>query len=516
MRSGKRSPRLPERLGAGARSLIPILALAALFASCDPGAGFERTLRSLDAGDSESSRLGRLLDAGSRQARSSEDWLRLLSRAFRAAERMGNPNLAAMIADKARKTYPTYEYIALAACRAYLDSGRPGDALALFPVVLDPALHPSWFAEAFLEDARRSGRSFSMEDEEALLRVAEASGRGEPAIDAALLRMRSGDREGAAWILRRAVELGAVPDPDLAWDVGILSSLLSNSERVTSGPGLKRQADAALLLGQREWAREYFMELVLSNPAYSWKIYSALASLEETPERADFWYDRMVAEFPSDPEALRARASYLARTGRELQGREELRSRAESGTDPRTAVLDAEIGFRLNPLQSRFAKALELANAFPDDPYVQIWALTSMASVERFADAAEGYRQLKARGIDLERPWYLEALSLILEGRIAQAVMLIERDGPVGGEPEAPFTLGVLYSESGDHARAAERFRIAASTAKDPEARARALTEAGKEYSALGERRQARDAWAAALAVKPDYAEALRLLGSRP
>lgn len=494
---------------------MPLLALAALLGSCDPGAGFERTLRSLDARDPDAARASRLLDAGARRARTSSDWLRLLSRALDASENTGNPALAAFVADKARKAYPTYEDIALAACRAYLDAGRPRDALALFPVPLDPALRPTWFAEAFLEEYRRSGRTSASENEDALLRVAEASGRGEPAVNAALLRMRAGDREGAAWFLRRGIELGAAPDSDLAWDAGVLSSLLSDPERASGGRDLERRADAALLLGERDWAREYLLELVAADPAYSWRVYASLAALEDDPERADYWYDRMAAGLPSDPEAHRARAAHLARTGREGRALEELGSAPGRGSDPRTAVLEAEIGFRLKSGEVRAAKAMELANLFPEDPYVQAWALGTLASAERFSEAAEGYRQLKARGMDLGRPWYLEALSLILEGRTAEAVRLIERDGPAEAGPEAPFALGVLYSESGDHARAAERFRIAASAAQDAETRARALTEAGKEYAALGERRNARDAWAAALAAKSDHAEALRLLGSR-
>lgn len=515
MPSGKRSPRLPDLLRAACGTLAPLLALAALLGSCAPGAGFERTLRSLDARDPDAARASRLLDAGARRARSSSDWLRLLYRALDASESTGNPALAALVADKARKAYPTYEDIALAACRAYLDAGRPGDALALFPVPLDPALRASWFAQAFLEEYRRSGRTSASGNEDALLRVAEASGRGEPAVNAALLRMRAGDREGAAWFLRRGIELGAAPDPDLAWDAGVLSSLLSDPERASGGRDLERRADAALLLGERDWAREYLMELVAADPAYSWKAYASLAALEDDPERADYWYDRMAAGLPSDPEACRARAAHLARTGREGRALEELGSAPGRGSDPRTAVLEAEIGFRLKSGEARAAKAMELANLFPEEPYVQAWALGTLASAERFAEAAEGYRQLKARGMDLGRPWYLEALSLILEGRSTEAAQLIERDGPAEAGPEAPFALGVLYSESGDHARAAERFRIAASAAKDAETRARALTEAGKEYAGLGERRNARDAWAAALAAKPDHAEALRLLGSR-
>lgn len=518
MPSGKRSPRLPELPRAALRTLAPLPALAALAAllgSCYPGAGFERTLRRLDAGDHDAARASRLLDAGARRARSSSDWLRLLSRAFLVSERTGNPSLAALTADRARKAYPTYEDIALAACRAYIDAGRPGAALSLFPAPLDPALRPSWFAEAFLEEYRRSGRTSASADEDVLLRVAEASGRGEPAVNAALLRMRAGDREGAAWFLRRGIELGAAPDPDLAWDAGVLSSILSDPERALGGRDLERRADAALLLGERDWAREYLTELVLADPAYSWKAYASLAALEDDLERADYWYDRMASEFPSEPEAFRARAAHLARTGRVGRALEGLESEPGGRSDPRTAVLAAEIGFRIKPGEPRAAKAIELANTFPAEPYVQTWALGTLAAAERFAEAAEGYRQVKSRGMDLGRPWYLEALSLILEGRSAEAAQLIERDGPAEAGPEAPFALGVLYSESGDHARAAERFRIAASAARDAETRARALTEAGKEYAALGDRRNARDAWAAALAVKPDHAEALRLLGSR-
>lgn len=495
---------------------VLVLVLAVLFASCAPGSRFERTLARLDAESEDPVRLARLLDAGARRAGTSSDWLRLLSRAFRVSELTGNPAPAALAADKARKAFPTYEDIALAACRAYLDAGRPGDALALFPVPLDPELRASWFAEAFLREYRRTGGNLSTEaGEDALLRVAEASGRGEPAINAALLRMGGGDREGAAWFLRRAVELGAQPDPDLAWDAGVLSSLLSDPVRPSEGRDLERRAEAALLLDEPEWAREYLLDLVRSDPDYSWKVYAALASLEGEAGGADYWYDAMSAAFPSDSEALRARISHLARTGREEPALEELGSRADLVSDPRSAVLAAEIGFRLKPGDSRTPKATELANSFPEDAYVQTWALGILATAERFAEAAEAYRQLKVRGMDLGRPWYLEALSLILEGRNSEAAALIERDGPAEAGPEAPFALGVLYSASGDHSRAAERFRIAASAAEDPEVRARALTETGKELAALGERRQARDAWSAALEAKPDYAEALRLLAAR-
>ncbi len=515
MPSGKRNRRDPETFWRDRGTVAAILAVL-LLGACSPGAGFERSLASLDASGNDPARLSRLLDAGSRRARSSSDWIRLLSRAFRASEKTGNPALAAEVAERARKVYPTYEDIALAACRAYLDADRPGDALALFPAPLDPELRPAWFAEAYLECSRLPGGDPSRPGEEdSLLRVADASGRGEPAIDAALLRMRAGDRDGAAAYLRRAVELGAAPDPDLAWDAGALDSLLSDSRRAFSGRDLERKADAAFLLGEREWAREYLTELVLADPGYSWKVYASLASLEEDPVRADYWYEAMAAAFPSDSGALRARAAYLARTGREESALTILADRREDPPDLRSAVLEAEIRLRGAPVEARAARAMELADAFPDDPYLQSWSLGILASAERFPQAAEAYRRLKTRGVDLGEPWYFEALSLTLEGRIAEAVEFIEGAGPASEGPDAPFALGVLYSEIGNHTLAAERFRIAASRAGDPEGRARALTEEGKERAALGDRRGARAAWEAALEAKPDYAEALRLSGSR-
>lgn len=515
MPSGKRNPGYPEILRKSRGASAAILATL-LLGACSPGAGFERILGRLDAEVDDPARLNRLLDAGARRARSSSDWIRLLARAFRAAERTSNPALAADIADRARKAYPTYEDIALAACRAYLDAGRPGDALVLFPLPLDPGFRPSWFAEAYLECSRIPGGGVPRPGEEdSLLLVAATAGRGEPAIDAALLRMGAGDRAGAAACLRRAVELGAAPDPDLAWDAGALDSLLSDSRRAASGRDLEQKADAALLLGEREWAREYLMELVLADPGYSWKVYASLASLEEDPARAEYWYEGMAAAFPSDPDALRARAAYLVRTGREEAALAILGARGEEIPDPRTAALAAEIRLRGAPGEVRAARALELADAFPDDPYLQAWSLGILAAAERFSRAAEAYRRLKARGVDLGDPWYFEALSLILEGRAADAVEFIEEAGPESEGPDAPFALGVLYSETGNRGLAAERFRIAASRARDPEDRARALTEEGKELAALGDRQGARTAWEAALEAKPDYAEALRMAGSR-
>ncbi len=516
MPSGKRRRALPDTSRTGGGALALILLAAGLLASCGSGARFERALDKLEAGPRDAAGLERLLGSAARRAESSRDWLRLISRAFRAAEQAGDPGLAAGIADRARKAYPTYEDIALAACRAYLDAGRPGDALALFPVPLDPGLRGPWFAEAFLETSRLSGRRFpGAGDAEALLRVAQSAGRGEPAIDAALLRMGAGDREGAAWLTRKAVELGAAPDPDLAWDVGALSTLLSDPARSTYGGDLQRKADAAALLGEREWAREYLTELVLADPGFSWKAYAALASLEADRTGAEYWYGRMAESFPSDPDALRSRAAYLSRTGRDEQALAELEAPGGGTVDPRTAVLAAEIRMRLRPGESRAVTALGLANAFPEDAYVQEWALGTLAAADRFEEAAEAYRQLKVRGMDLGRPWYFEALSLILEGKNVDAAALIERDGPAGGGPEAPFALGVLYSEEGNHSLAAERFHIAAGAAKDAETAARALTEMGKSLAALGERRRAREAWAAALAVRPDHTEALRLLTGR-
>ena len=387
MPSGKRSPRLPELPRAALRTLAPLPALAALAAllgSCYPGAGFERTLRRLDDGDHDAARASRLLDAGARRARSSSDWLRLLSRAFLVSERTENPSLAALTVDRARKAYPTYEDIALAACRAYIDAGRPGAALALFPAPLDPALRPSWFAEAFLEEYRRSGRTSASTDEDALLRVAEASGRGEPAVNAALLRMRAGDREGAAWFVRRGIELGAAPDPDLAWDAGVLSSILSDPVRASGGRDLERRADAALLLGERDWAREYLTELILADPAYSWKAYASLAALEDDPERADYWYDRMASEFPSDPEAFRARAAHLARTGREGRALEGLESAPGGRADPRTAVLAAHAGC------TRIAMDIESAGLADPDLDAESVLASSYLIINASAAAAVG------------------------------------------------------------------------------------------------------------------------------
>ena len=540
MPSGKRSRSLHEVL----RAAFPALALAALLVSCGSGRSFDRSLSRLDsalgaaAGQGspgsrdaalpypgrkppvapplDPARLRRLVDSAARHADTSSDWLRLFSRARSAGERIGNPGLAARIADEARKKYPNYEDIALAACSAYLDAGRASDALALFPNPLDPEARSSWFAEAFLEAYRATGRGTpGAGDSDALRRVMEGSGRGEPGIDAALLRMGAGDREGAAWFLRRAAGLGIVPDPDLAWDTGVLDSLLSNPDRSTEGRDLERKADAALLLGEQEWAKEYLAELVRVDPGYSWKAYTVLAYLEGSRTGSDYWYDRLAATFPSSPEAVRARAAYLSRTDRDGEALAELEGGPGWPGDGRTAVLAAEIRMKLRPGDSRAVTALGLANAFPEDPYVQKWALGRLAAADKFPDAAETYRQLKSRGMDLGRPWYLEALSLILEGRTGEAIALIERDGPGDDGPEAPFALGILYEQAGNHGLAVERFRIAVSAAMDAEGKSRALTELGKSLEAAGDRGRAREAWAAALSLSPDYAEALRLLTAR-
>jgi tetratricopeptide (TPR) repeat protein len=527
------------------RAALAALALTVL-AACGAGTRFDRSLSLLDdelgpaaagskplgylAGSTEVGRRSvdvkkaiRLLDSAARYADTSSDWLRLMARALRVSEAAKDFGIAARMADRARKAKPTYEDIALCACRAYLDAGRPSEALSLFPVPLDPQTHASWYAEAFLAAYRVTGRGTAgAGDAEGLRRVAAATARGEPAVDAALLRLGAGDLNGSAGFLRYAQSLGAAVNPDLAWDAGLPDLLLADPERGDGGQGSMRKADAALLMGERDWAREYLMEVVLTSPDYSWKPYAALAALEGDKSRSDYWYERMAKLFPEDPEAVRARAAYLARTGRSDEALVALailapdaEKPADFPGDPRTAVLAGEIQARDEPAELAASRAVHISNDFPDDPYAQRWALGRLAVAERYSQAAEIYRQLAARGVALGTVWYFEALPLILDGKLQEAVQAVERDGPSEAGPDAPFALGVLYARLGDYKMSIERFRLAASSAGDPGEKVRALTEMGKVMAKAGDRKQAREVWAAALSIVPDSAEALRLYGSR-
>lgn len=513
---------------------LAVLVLIAL-ASCGSGTRFDRALALLDdeLGASAVGKAGtkidpgkatRLVDRAAGRADASSEWLRLMARSFRVSQAVQDFDVAVRVAERARKAYPLYEDIALCACRAYLDAGRPADALALFPIPLDPHLHGSWYAQAFLAAYQASRRDTPGScDAEALRLVAQGSKRGEPAVDAALLRMAAGDPDGAAAFLRYAKSLGTEVDGDLAWDAGMSDLLLADPERGSSGKELLRKADAALIMGELEWAREYLMEAVLAFPDYSWKPYASLAALEREGLRGDYWYDRMAEFFPSNPEAVRARASHLARKGR---GDEALAALAvlapdkdkpgEFPGDPKTAVLAGELRARGGPADREAVEAVRISNEFPDDPYAQRWALGRLAAAERYSQVAQIYRQLRARGIDPGRTWYYEALVLILDGRLREAAQVIERDGPADSGPDAPFALGILYARLGDYGTSVERLRIAVSAAEDPEARVRALTEMGKSLAAAGNRKEAREAWEAALSILPDAAEPLRLHGSRP
>lgn len=538
MRFGKRRRAYSKAF----RTILPAILTAGLVISCGSEVRFERSLARLDAalgrtlpygskseapaegpvnpvpmGRDADSGLRRLLDAAADRAGSSSDWLRLLSRAFSAARATKDPETAARIADRARKAYPTYEDIALGACRAYLDAGRAEDALALFPAPLDPHIRATWFAEAFLEAYRTGGRATrAAGDVELLDLLSETTGRGEPLVDAALLRMGAGDVEGAASLLKRARSLGTELDPDLAWDVGALDSLLSDSESRGEGKALLRKADAALLLGEGDWAREYLLELILAAPRYAWKPYAALAELEEAGERRDLWYERMMELFPSEEEAVRAYAAHLARTGRDGKALAELEARLKRAAwRAKTAVLAAEIQGRLRPWEPVTTLALRVSNEFPDDAFAQRWALGRLAESERYSEAAEAYQQARARGVHPGSEWYFEALCRILEDRIPEAIAVVEKEGPAEKGWEAPFALGVLYARIENYRVSADRFRIAVSSAVDGEGRARALTELGKSLEAAGDRKGAREAWAAALSVRPDSAEALRLLTTK-
>jgi hypothetical protein len=56
------------------------------------------------------------------------------------------------------KACPSYEDIALCACRAYIDAGRSADPWSFSPFPLDPLFMGRWFSEAFLQVCKDSGR----------------------------------------------------------------------------------------------------------------------------------------------------------------------------------------------------------------------------------------------------------------------------------------------------------------------------------------------------------------------
>jgi hypothetical protein len=91
--------------------------------------------------------------------------------------------------------------------------------------------------------------------------------------------------------------------------------LLEDPERDTEGRSLLRKAERALLLGVRDWALDYLLDLVLSVSGSFLKPYVALASLEKEPHAANIGMKDDGGFSPGIPSPA-IRASYLARTGK--------------------------------------------------------------------------------------------------------------------------------------------------------------------------------------------------------
>lgn len=481
-------------------------------ASCRSQAGFAAVLAAMDQAPPGGNQDARFEPAASKASTSGE-WLRLLKRAWIVARSAPDGSDAwirlAHLADRAIVRHPESVPLAKIAARAFMSAGDPGRAANLFPASLTPADNRDLFAECLVAAAKAWPDPVAGAGIGDLLVAHSASGDPGFLVDAALLALLDSDLPAAKTYGAAAVKAGFPMDPEMAWDLGLTDAILGAPD-ADSLSRIIRKADSYRMTGDRRNAIAAYKRAIALFPAASWIPYAALGALEDDASAAAAWIGRMIPAFRGDRQAVRAAiAIYASRN---------MMAEAEALTgflDPRTpedaAVLLA-IADRSQSRERVGSEALRFAERFPSEPASIDYACAMLERLGRFEDAVERFRVASKAGARPARGYFHESIADILSGEIQAAIEAMERGGAADGGFTPVYDLGLLYLESGDSAKAAERFRIAVTYAGTQRSRAEAFVALGKAERQRGKSGDARAAFKAALQADPDFAEASFLL----
>jgi hypothetical protein len=514
-----RSATLRVALGKAA-CLAACLALGALaLSSC--GAGLEKrrlsslasSLASIDSliGSRDRRKLEGAFAKAYREARNGPEWLSILKRA-KACEAVGDAGRYAGAADRARKALPRSEPVAAAAAHAYLRSGRPSDALALFGGPVSPEARPELWAEAFLASAaggaRVSGADYG--------RLADIAGSPRAYLGAAAAALAAGSRPAAkAWI-EKALDGGAQAPPELLWDCDQYEALAARPDQNALSGELAIMGDAAWMTGRLDLSKRRYLRSLSLAPRRSWKAYANLALMDgDSGEAAESYWSRMSSAFLSGPAsserdgALGALAAHLARGGREDEA---LRALSGGGGSAPLAILATTIRGR-NWSEGRLAAEFErLAAERADDPEVHSAALRALALRGMFGEVALLRQGAARKGAQVAYGWYYDAAVRAARGDFQGAAAVIETsEGGRGPGLAGPYALGCLYAAMGDSARSAESYAAAAAAAGDGRERCAAFKALGRSLGEAGDRAGSAAAFGEAAAADPTDAEAALL-----
>lgn len=437
-------------------------------------------------------------------------WLSLMKRS-RSAEAFGESGRWASVADRALAARPKSEPVAAAAAQAYLRSGRPGKALALFGGSLSRATRPALWAEAFISAAESGAAPTATSADYAAL--ASITGDSRAYLGAAAMALAARDRPAAASWLERAIAAGLSPSAELMWDCGLYGELSSSPDLGSGSRDLALMGDAAWLSGAEPLALRRWERSLALAPRRSYKSYEKLALVSEGEAAKSYWA-RLGAAFLSGPASAErdgALASYAARLAREGRADEALALLRGGGVEGSGSLAVLELAIRSGRMpEGRLVAQYEaLAAERPEDPEVAGEVLRVLSLRGRYEELALLLEGASRRGVRLEYGWYYEAEVLAARGRFAEAAELLASRGGAG--PEAPFALGSLRYALGDSVAAAEAYAKAAAAAGSAAERCAAYKALGRVLGSSGDGEGAARAYRAALAASPSDAEAAML-----
>ncbi len=509
MASGSRSGKRPSRRFSAAAALIA--GAVSLTVSCARGGAFDAALAALDSA-MDSGTAKAVDSAFSRaygKAAASADWLSILKRA-RVESRAGTGRLVEA-AVKASRSKPATEPVAEACAWAFLRSGKPREALALFGDTLPRERHGGLFAEC-LAAAARAGLVTATEVEPVdFASIADATGRSEPLAGAALIALAHGDLPAAASWAARAREGGFRVPASLLWDCGLYAELASGPDRAEgSEPDaieLAVMGDAAWKVGDLGLARTRWMDSLALDPRSSWRSYEKLAATAAGPSEAGSYRSRMKAAFVDAPrpaaEAAVAVALPLVASGR---GAEAATLLAPFGADPAAQALRLRAESLAWPPGRTAAEALAMASK--GGAAETGYALAILFEIGAFEDLLALFDSAEARGTAYPDRWFFEAAARAARGEFARAAAAAEA---AGRGPEAGLAAGVAYRAARDPRKAAPLLEAASKGLAGPAARCAALKELGGALRDAGDADGSAAAFKAAARADPSDSEAAQL-----
>ncbi|MGO8694215.1 MAG: tetratricopeptide repeat protein [Rectinemataceae bacterium] len=484
---------------------------------------FAASLERIDAALAAGRPAGAEFSASAGDAAGGADWLSLIGRALRA-ESTGDRGRAADIARKALAGAPGSETVAFGAAYAFLRSGDPAAALALFPSRLSRSIRPDLWAEAVVETARQGPLGASNLDADAFSSLGAITDDPRLYISAAVKSLAERNSAGAGTWLERAIEGGATPDVALMWDCGLFEELAARSDAGAGPEELCIMGDAAWRIGDFAAAQERWERALALNPRVSWKAYLKLALLAGTgTELQTSYFARLHSSFVdlpqarADPEAVAAYAAFLARSGAASRALTMLEPYSQNEIAGALALTIEGMSW---PEDRLVSAAENFAAVRPQSGRALGFAMRILFERGRFADMAVLYRAGEARGLIYPYRWYYGAAIDAAYGRYSASAAKLE-----AGEGKAPasdagpcayFALGTLDLRSGNAERAIDYLSKARDSASEGKSRCAVLKELGRAHLAAGDREEALASWREALRSDPRDPEAALLARGLP